>query len=253
MVTGAAPVRFPIGYAGAQVTLDELRGTATWTRAHPEFRRRVEALMQLAAIEGVPLGIGTAWRIQPDDGRAGFASPGNSNHEGFPDRYVRGDRLNGNRDAVAADMVPAVSWNWMEQHLAGFHLRSFSGLSGDDEPWHIQPAEIPASRNYRTLRWNLASPPLAWQPPVQPPLPPEVTLVQELLTCNGSTFASSFPFVAIVPDGTTLTAIHNDFPDVKTRAVTKASFKAMILVGRRPGGTWLDTDFNAVFRTAAAA
>lgn len=255
---------FPSGYTpdangvqgmGNMVTTEQLFAQNTWKRMHPEFQRRVYCLMGFAASQGRPLGVGTGWRIQPDDGRPGFASPGNSNHEGFPDLRVEWDMLNGDKDAVAADMVPNLSWDWMEPHLAAFHLRSFRNVNS--EPWHLQPLEIPASRSRdvngvllphpRRVRWDLASPVLPWPPPA-PPLPPEVSDVQELFTCNGSTFAACFPFVAVVPDGTTLTAIKKDFPGVPTRAVSKPSFKAFILVGRRPGGTWTDADFNTVFR-----
>jgi GH25 family lysozyme M1 (1,4-beta-N-acetylmuramidase) len=133
---------------------------------HPEFRRRMIALMLYAAMNGVPLGVGTGWRVQPDPPPPGFASPGNSNHESFP-------AGSGSATAVAADMVPKSSWNWMEANVAKFGLKTFRNVN--DEPWHIQPAEIPNARNWRRDPWVLASIPL---PPVfdpgvaPPPVPP---------------------------------------------------------------------------------
>jgi hypothetical protein len=98
-------------------------------------------------------------------------------------------------------------------------------------------------------RWTeLVAP---WAPPPPPPLPPEVSDVQELITCAGSTFASNFPFVTVIPDGSTLKAITDAYPGIATRAVAKAAFHAFVLVGRRPGGTWADADFNHVLRTYA--
>ncbi len=172
-----ATATFPFGYAsddhgvaglGRMVTLAELDGQPTWRHLHPEFRRRVAALMVAAAGDQVPLGIGTGWRSYATqlagyrrDPR-GHARPGNSNHEGFPGGG------NGDRDAVAADMVPAGSWAWMDANCARFGLRTFRHVG--DEPWHVQPVEIPAGRNRRVLRWELASWPIpgAGGPPSVP-------------------------------------------------------------------------------------
>ena len=54
--------------------------------------------MQFALTQGVHLGVGTGWRIQPNPPPPGFAAPGNSNHEGFPADGVTGG-------AVAIDTV----------------------------------------------------------------------------------------------------------------------------------------------------
>lgn len=143
---------FPYGYAGTpqgmgtQFTIAQYEQQTTIRQLNFEFWRRVKALMEYAAANGVPLGVGTGWRIQPSNGGPGFASPGNSNHEGFPaDGHSGG--------AVAADMVPNTSWNWMQGQLYRFGLKSFANVNG--EPWHIQPAEIPNSRNYRREPWVL--------------------------------------------------------------------------------------------------
>ena len=183
---------FPFGYTrdasgveglGRMLTLDELEQQQTWRHLHPEFKRRVAAMMEAAAAEGVPLGIGTGWRsfasqlagFRRDPRR--FAAPGNSNHEGFP---ANG---NGDRDAVAADMVPRPAWTWMEANCARFGLRTFRHVN--NEPWHVQPVEIPASRGRRTVRWELPAWPLPLDravptpeptppPPVVEPTPPPV-------------------------------------------------------------------------------
>lgn len=144
-------------------TMDEVEQRETVRNLHPEFWRRFKALMIAAEKVGIPLGVGTGWRIQPCCGKdssgrcvqacSGFALPGNSNHEGFP-----ADGEHGN--AVAIDTVIDTSWEWMEGHLAEYGLRSFNrpsswGYSGSDEPWHIQPVEIPASRSFRSEPWTL--------------------------------------------------------------------------------------------------
>jgi len=161
---------FPYGYAGSpqgmgtQLTIAQYEQQRTIRQLNFEFWRRTRALMEYAASVGVPLGVGTGWRIQPANGGPGFAAPGNSNHEGFPADGTSGG-------AVAADMVPSTSWGWMQGQVARFGLRTFQFVN--NEPWHIQPAEIPASRNYRRVPWVLAAWPLPGTFP--PPIPPQPT------------------------------------------------------------------------------
>jgi len=148
---------YPHGYDGDMWPMERIEATKTVRLLHPEVWRRFRALMVYARSQGVQLGVGTGWRIQPvnPDGTAkpGFALPGNSNHEGFP---ADGESAG----AIAIDTVPEVSWPWMEKHLAAYGLRSFRipsswGYSGRREDWHVQAIEAPASRNWRTEPWVL--------------------------------------------------------------------------------------------------
>ncbi len=160
---------YPNGYTGNPagmgllLTIEQTAQRETVRRVHPEFWRRVAAMMTEANRVGVPLGPGTGWRVQPlnPDGscKQGFACPGNSYHEGFmPDGR---STPNGVHDvnAMAFDMVPSTSWDWMGANCARFGLVDFSDVN--NEPWHIQPVEIPRSRNRATsppplATWNLA-------------------------------------------------------------------------------------------------
>ena len=167
---------YPYGYnvdgngvagMGTMLTIAQCELKQTVYKLHPEFWRRYSALMQYALTCGVHLGVGTGWRIQQNPPPPGFAQPGNSNHEGFPADGTSGG-------AVAIDTVCDVSWNWMEHNLAAYGLKSFRNVN--DEPWHIQPAEIPNSRNWRTEPWKLETFPLPGETPVpQPPEEDEVT------------------------------------------------------------------------------
>lgn len=143
----------PYGYGTATVTEEQLRQKATFYRLHSEVQRRFLALSRYLWGQGVPLGVGTGWRIQPTDNRPGFASPGNSWHEGVP--------VESQLNALAIDTVPATSWDRMEPVLARFGFVSLRYLG---EPWHIQPIEIPRSRNYATVLpqidiWDLPNDP----------------------------------------------------------------------------------------------
>lgn len=126
-----------------RLTWEQLAQKQTWAKLDPEFRRRFKAMVDEATRQGVRLGVGTGWRIQPNPPPPGFAKPGNSNHEGFMDD-----------EAVAIDTVPSESWTWMEANCQRFGLRTFRDVN--NEPWHVQPNDIPASRNWRTLPWDLA-------------------------------------------------------------------------------------------------
>ena len=134
---------------GQMMSIDQLMTKVTVARMHPEVRRRIFAMMEFAASQGVPLGIGTGWRVQPV-GKQGFAAPGNSNHEGFP--------TDGGADAMAADMVPAPSMKWMNANVGRFGLKTFANVN--NEPWHVQPIEIPNSRKRRAQPWVLEPFPL---------------------------------------------------------------------------------------------
>jgi len=176
------PNTYPYGYAkdgngvagmGTMLNMQQYETKKTVYNLHPEFWRRFRAFMEYALTQGVHIGVGTGWRIQPNPPPPGFAQPGNSNHEGFPANGSAGG-------AVAIDMVPVPSWDWMEPQLHRFGLRSFkipstTGYKGKNEPWHIQPAEIPAARSWRTQPWTLKTFPLPTGGTTPTPVPPTPT------------------------------------------------------------------------------
>lgn len=134
----------PYGYGSSTVTEAQLKQKSTFNRLHPEMQKRFLALAKHLASKGIALGVGTGWRVQPTN-KPGFAAPGNSWHEGVP--------VSSNANALAIDVVPASSWNAMEPELARFGLRSFRHVN--NEPWHIQLKEIPASRRWATSLPNI--------------------------------------------------------------------------------------------------
>ena len=174
----AADTTYPYGYArppdggpqgmGTQLTWDQMMTKKTVYNLHPEVQRRLHALIEYAASERVPLGVGTGWRVQPNPPPPGFAKPGNSWHESCPVSPPSGS-------ALAIDTVPNVSWDWMERNCAAFGFRTFRNVN--NEPWHIQPTEISAGRkNASTLpplqTWPLPTEPPPTPPPTPPPGPP---------------------------------------------------------------------------------
>jgi hypothetical protein len=170
---------FPYGYSrppdggpqgmGTMLTWEQMCTKQTMYNLHPEVVRRFHALIHYAHAVGIPLGIGTGWRVQPPK-KPGFAAPGNSWHESVPVNPI-------SATALAIDTVPNVSWDWMENHCGNFGFRTFRFIG--NEPWHIQPTEIPASRNYTTklpplYTWDLPGEPRPI-PPTPTPTPPSST------------------------------------------------------------------------------
>ena len=126
---------------GTMLTIPQLETMTTVNHLHPEAWRRYRALIKFAYTKGVPLGVGTGWRIQPDPPPDGFADPGNSWHESCPVHPATAT-------ALAIDTVPEPSWPWMFDHCAAYGLRTFRDVN--EEPWHVQPIEIPGGRNFAT-------------------------------------------------------------------------------------------------------
>lgn len=154
------PQTFPYGYRpdengvlgmGTMLTRAQTETMTTVKNLHPEVWRRFIALCEFAATKGVPLGVGTGWRIQPNPAPPGFAQPGNSWHESCPVSPT-------SSSALAIDSVPEPSWPWMFDNCGAYGLRTFRDVNG--EPWHIQPIEIPGARSFATTlppitRWDL--------------------------------------------------------------------------------------------------
>lgn len=170
-------VTYRTGYGTTRRTLADLNAWSRFANLHPEFRRRLIALMNESFRHGRDLGIGGGFRSYAeqrslflarhhkvatggccsfegarwalDTGEAHAAKPGNSYHEETPNVHVR--RLDGSiaiasQFGIAADMV---GWQdgWMEANLARFDLKSLKSSTVSPEPWHVFPIEVPASRS----------------------------------------------------------------------------------------------------------
>ena len=161
--------RYPFGYSGTpagmgtMLTWDEMMQKKTVRLLHPEFLRRFKAFIEFAASCGVPLGVGEAWRVQPNPPPPGFAKPGNSWHESCPCSPE-------SATALAIDTVPDTSWNWMENNIGLYGMKTFRNVN--NEPWHIQMKEVPNSRNSATsLPWIDTNYPLPGSPdPIPSPI-----------------------------------------------------------------------------------
>ena len=155
---------YAFGYATptSRITLEQLEPRLTWSRLHPELRRRLLAMFDEAQDNGRDVGIGGGWRSstvqertfrqrydvvteRPWDvtwngqrwrkkpGVAPAAPPGRSYHE----------ETTADGFALAADLIGDL--DWVQDHSGEFGLRTFARVN--NEPWHVQPVELPTSRN----------------------------------------------------------------------------------------------------------
>jgi len=224
---------FPYGYSSpmTMLTWDQMMAKTTVRNLHPEVRRRLKALIEFAATEGVPLGVGTGWRVQPDPPPPGFAQPGNSWHESCPVSPQ-------SATALAIDTVPASSWTWMEANCAAFGFRTFRNVN--NEPWHIQPVEVPTSRRFATTLPPLQVWPLPG-PPDQPNVPPpaeedDVTYLhlvspgqpEAIVALDGA--GATFVGLSSIPDRDVVVAAYG----AKTVALSAEQYAEFVRVAREP-------------------
>lgn len=156
---------FPNSYGSPDVTLDKVAARGRVSSGHPEFVRRLFLLMVACAAVGVRCGIGGLTRYFDEQlaefhrrhtttylpgrpsrtylgvrywlrpGFASYAPPGSSNHEEGTTPF----------GAIAADMVAPDGWGVVHQLAADWGLKHFANVN--NEPWHMQPVELPNSRS----------------------------------------------------------------------------------------------------------
>ena len=153
---------YPFGYAtpSAQLTLAQMEQRATWRKLDAEFRRRLVAMFNAAAAAGRPLGLGGGWRSSAvqlavalerhyevaTGGCCGYNGKryllkSKTAHAAFPGRSYH-EETQADGDALAADLIGDLVW--MNQNCSQFGLVHFGGVN--EEPWHVQPREIPTGR-----------------------------------------------------------------------------------------------------------
>ena len=153
---------YAFGYRGERLTIDQLERRSTWSRLHPEVRRRLRAMFDHAQNEGRDVGIGGGWRssaTQEATFRSRYdvvlSSPWNVRWDGLlwrkkpnvapaapPGRSYH-EETTSDGFALAADLIGDL--DWVADHAAEFGLRTFRHVNA--EPWHVQPIELPTSRS----------------------------------------------------------------------------------------------------------
>lgn len=131
------------GYNGGRKTLAQMDADPSWNKLHPEFRRRLGAMMDACPHD---LGFGGGWRSDASQNALHEAQPylsptAKSSYHCSTDPFGY---------ALAADLLnydPAI--RWANENCGRFWLYDLSGYRS--ERWHFQPKEIPRSRsNYRS-------------------------------------------------------------------------------------------------------
>jgi Lysozyme like domain len=143
-------IHVPVGYGGKRVSLTELKSRSDFKRLDSKMQQRLLNMMR----ENPNVGFGGGWRdtkaqeamflqryrkTSKDTGifwkgsywervtGAPAAPPGRSMHE----------------IGLAADLVGDL--DWMNANAARFGLKHFASVN--NEPWHVQPSELPNSRS----------------------------------------------------------------------------------------------------------
>lgn len=176
-------VLFGYNASAKLLTLDQLLTQPTIANLHPEFLKRVLALVD--ASEG-RVGIGEGWRsraaqlaeflrrhvVDPNgtivfEGKRWSLKPGMAPLAPPDDRSYHLATIDGK--AVAADLTGDLDWS--NAHCHEFALRDFSHVGAKPEKWHHQPIELPTARadyNAHPERYPLQS----WGAPSLPTEPP---------------------------------------------------------------------------------
>ena len=148
MAANENSISVPYGYKGQRKTITELRRDNNFKKLNPKFQERLISMFKTNPNVGYGGGFrtneeqraGFTSRYKPVDyetdvffegqywehvSGAGMAPPGRSMHE----------------IGLAVDLVGDTAW--VSQNIGKFKLVNFEGL---DEPWHVQPAELPKGR-----------------------------------------------------------------------------------------------------------
>jgi hypothetical protein len=143
-------IMVPFGYGGGRKSLNDVKNSGTFKGMNPKMKERMLAMMRANPNLGVGGGMRDSKeqermfldRYRPTDKKtdvfwngkywtrvkgAPAAPPGKSMHE----------------IGLAADMVGDI--DWMLANASKFGLKHFANVN--NEPWHIQPAELPNSRS----------------------------------------------------------------------------------------------------------
>jgi peptidoglycan hydrolase-like protein with peptidoglycan-binding domain len=180
--------RYAVGYSGAAYTLAQLQRWRHFERLDDEFARRILALMDASIAAGTPVGIGSSIRTTEGqtrlflsrhhpvasggcctwDGRRWALNKGVA-HAAPPGRSYHEDSVLPSGKCLAADLIG--SMRFVGANAQRFGLREFSKVN--NEPWHVQPWEIPSAR--RSFRLAAHYPLKVWPlPQWQAPRPSRV-------------------------------------------------------------------------------
>lgn len=142
-------ISIPVGYGGGTATLNEVKQRHDFKTMHPKMQERLLAMFRA----NPNLGIGGGWRDTKQQ-EAMFLQRyrRTSKDTGVTWQGSNWERVSGAPAAppgrsmheigLAADLIGDIGW--LQQNASRFGLKTFADVN--DEPWHVQPAELPNSR-----------------------------------------------------------------------------------------------------------
>jgi Putative peptidoglycan binding domain/D-alanyl-D-alanine carboxypeptidase len=143
---------------GNSKTLAQIVATQSFIRLHTTMQERVK---EIIVASGGTVGLGQGFRSFEDQKKLFLANyvpdpNGDRTWEGKRWRRARGNPASAPGNSMhelglAADLVGDL--NWVVKNAGRFELKSFASVN--NEPWHLQPVELP---NRRTEYEQLGSP-----------------------------------------------------------------------------------------------
>lgn len=134
---------------GKPRTLAQIAATPSFVRLHTTMQARVKEIL---VASGGKVGLGQGYRSFEDQKKLFLANyvpdpSGERTWEGKRWRHAKGNPASAPGNSMhelglAADMVGDLKW--VVKNAGQFELKSFASVN--DEPWHVQPVELPNRR-----------------------------------------------------------------------------------------------------------
>lgn len=147
----AGGVKVPVSYSGKRVPISDLEKVPSFSKLNPKFKERLIQMMN----DNPNVGVGQGYRSAGDQ-RSMFLSRYTRTNEDTG-TYWDGSFWKKNPNVadaappglsmheigLAADLIGDLDWVQKNAHRYG--LQTFANVN--DEPWHVQPAELPRGRS----------------------------------------------------------------------------------------------------------
>lgn len=248
-------IMVPYGYGEQRISLTQLKGKSQFANLHSRFKSRLLEMM----------------RVNPNVGLGGGTRDSNEQEKMFLSRYSPTDEDTGlfwrgtfwehksgaaaappgrsfHEIGLAADLVGDLEW--MNANASRFGLRHFADVN--NEPWHVQPAELPGARSkyeqqgapwgtdgryQEELNWEGSTPGMS----------------RSRSSDHGSS-STSGSFGLTLPTGQSLTELYQSASAQSvTRMLTNKGTYARASTSKRSGGSRTVTAGSGAQAAAAAA
>lgn len=136
---------------GQPISMSSLSGRQDWQKLHPTMQQRLTRMFK----ENPNVGIGSGWRSSENQKQIFLSrykrtdSPTGTFWDGSYWEHVSGAPAappgrSMHEIGLAIDLVGDL--DWVQQNAHRFGLKTFANVPGVNEPWHVQPDDLPNTR-----------------------------------------------------------------------------------------------------------